>query len=405
MGVPVPFEKLTYRNKVTEQSFGSTVVQPLVSYRKSVDGHGVVRRPGWKNFSRRDKANPLPYLKIWETENRSLYSVRIDESGPGGYVYFYDSRGPIDHSLFPADAVIPGVASEARYKALNKLFTELKGEGANLANMLGERKQVVNSIVNVLNTIVYTVRDLKRGNLSSAIRRMGGDPLTARKLKKVDIANQWLSLQYGWKPLLSDVYDLVNGLHKRESTLPKTFRATGYQNEIGKSTSGWTQDWKGVFHGIRGTRAAHKFMIRAYPNLSLAEPAALGFTNPLTVAWEITPWSFVVDWFLPVGSYLEQLTADHGWTFYDGCETSFVKAAEVGDYVVYHAGPESDPAYFISSVVTQQGNTMYVKMERNVLVAFPSPSLPHFKNPFSIGHVENGLALLSQVFSGSKPRR
>jgi hypothetical protein len=27
--------------------------------------------------------------------------------------------------------------------------------------------------------------------------------------------------------------------------------------------------------------------------------------DPLSVAWELLPWSFVVDWFIPIGSYLD----------------------------------------------------------------------------------------------------
>jgi hypothetical protein len=33
----------------------------------------------------------------------------------------------------------------------------------------------------------------------------------------------------------------------------------------------------------------------------------LGLLDPATVLWEIIPYSFVVDWFLPIGSYLDNL--------------------------------------------------------------------------------------------------
>jgi hypothetical protein len=34
---------------------------------------------------------------------------------------------------------------------------------------------------------------------------------------------------------------------------------------------------------------------------------SLGLTDPFQVLWEITPFSFVFDWFLPVGAFLENL--------------------------------------------------------------------------------------------------
>ena len=33
----------------------------------------------------------------------------------------------------------------------------------------------------------------------------------------------------------------------------------------------------------------------------------LGLADPATVVWELIPYSFVVDWFIPIGSYLENL--------------------------------------------------------------------------------------------------
>jgi hypothetical protein len=35
----------------------------------------------------------------------------------------------------------------------------------------------------------------------------------------------------------------------------------------------------------------------------------LGLTDPLSVAWELIPYSFVVDWFVPIGTYLDNLNA------------------------------------------------------------------------------------------------
>lgn len=41
--------------------------------------------------------------------------------------------------------------------------------------------------------------------------------------------------------------------------------------------------------------------------ISQLVPKLLGFTNPAAVLWEATPFSFVVDWFLPIGDYLKTL--------------------------------------------------------------------------------------------------
>jgi hypothetical protein len=48
----------------------------------------------------------------------------------------------------------------------------------------------------------------------------------------------------------------------------------------------------------------------------------VGLLNPATVAWELVPYSFIADWFVPVGDYLTGLTADCGLVFKGGSVTS-----------------------------------------------------------------------------------
>jgi hypothetical protein len=308
--------------------------------------------------------------------------------------------------LITRDSEGSQLINEAVYKAKAKLFDKLKGEGANLANTLGERKQVANTVTSLLKTVAYTARDLRRGNVSSAIRRMGGDPDSARKLRKQDIANQWLSLQYGWKPLLSDVYDLIQGLHHRELVHVTVLKAGASSMLVTKSKhSAFQHPITGLPTGIRSSRATAKYMVRVRPNLSIAEPAALGFTNPLTVLWEVTPWSFVVDWALPIGRYLEQLSATHGWYFYDGCITTTFNVGEAGGYS--WSSSQTYPGYYIEikKFEGQGGAAKWFEMTRVAISDFPIPDIPQFKNPFSAQHALNGIALLSQAFGRGKVYR
>lgn len=395
----VLFSKTVSRNYVQTSNFQGNSTTPRVQTYIEVGGNGVQKRPGWKRLSKFSKMAPQNYLKYWaKTDAGNWYSSFIN-AGPGGQLFWTKKEGPIQSVT--ASRLDPDCLSDSEYKAKVKLFNQLKGEGANLANMLGERKQVVKSIEGALNTIVYTIRDLRRGNVASAIRRMGGDPLTARKLKGKDISSQWLSLQYGWKPLLSDVYDIVTDAHKRELSTAVVFRASSKTVREGVSSSSWCLS--PVYNeqvGRYKSTGIVKYMVRVRPNSVLAEPAALGFTNPLTVLWEVTPWSFVVDWFIPIGRYLEQLTADHGWTFLDGCRTRFLKSDEhmfSGDERAYDPNPVG---WYTLIVGSAYGSASYVEMERTILGSFPTPSLPRAKNPLSIAHFLNSLALGHQLAHG-----
>ena len=51
----------------------------------------------------------------------------------------------------------------------------------------------------------------------------------------------------------------------------------------------------------------------------------LGLTDPLGIAWELTRLSFVADWFVPIGAWLQARSADTGWTFVQGCSSALCR--------------------------------------------------------------------------------
>lgn len=356
------------------------------------------KRLHWKKLPQPTRSDPLGYdltINTYKNVRTILNHTELGPNGLGGtqFNYSYQQFWSTGDPYSIRDAAVQG---DSVYKAKQRLFDKLKGEGTNVANMLGERKQIVKSVESLLNTIVYTVRDLKRGHLTSAIRRMGGDPLTARKLRKQDIANQWLSLQYGWKPLISDIYGLVQGLEKRESTNPYTrvhVSATQQSKKASPELGGGIAGNKSRGQVVTSCRTAYHIRVR--PNDTLRSLAALGATNPAVVAWEITPWSFVVDWFLPVGNWLEQLTATNGFDFYDGCVSTLLKVTETveGNWLNnYTAG-----AWNYTNLRNIHGKFDTVRFTRSTLTGFPTVEAPRFKNPISLAHIENSVALLSQL--------
>lgn len=409
MAVSVPYSVLTPGHRFRISNFLSEYEGMNATKSEIViTGSGVRKRPNWKKLPMPARNDPVAYNKSWDFCNHALEQIVYDEYGRDGngnavHNYWYEQDYKSHHAY---TGRYGEVADEALYKAKNRLFSQLKGEGTNIANMFAERKQTFSAISNTVTRIAYTIRDLKRGNLTSAIRRMAGDPKTARKLRGKDIADQWIALQYGWLPMLSDIHGLVTGLHQRETVLyPKVFRASGSSFKAGTSANTWLNA-KGVQEpwGMRRTEVNCKYTVQAYPNNALASPAALGLTNPLVPLWEVVPWSFIVDWFLPVGNYLEQLSADHGWTFRNGClsvlETNTEFALKQSGHV--RTGMGSDGTWTYTTALKIRGDWRSVSFSRTLLSGFPTPSLPRFKNPISTGHVLNSIALLTQQFAKKK---
>jgi hypothetical protein len=127
------------------------------------------------------------------------------------------------------------------------------------------------------------------------------------------------------------------------------------------------------------------------PSGTLSE---LGFTNPLSLAWEVLPFSFVVDWSLPIGEYFNLLDADHGWSFRGGSTST--KAVRKGYHTITSIqvqGLQNESGYAFGS-----GRGRRVNFDRVVRLAAPFPALPSVDTRSSNLHVANGLALLSSAF-------
>lgn len=124
-------------------------------------------------------------------------------------------------------------------------------------------------------------------------------------------------------------------------------------------------------------------------NETLANAASIGLLNPAQVAWELVPYSFVVDWFLPVGSFLETLTDTAGLTFVSGVQTYRVVSQFQSEF--------TPPSYSWPKWSGSFSATNHIKaIQRQALGGWPAP-LPYVKNPLSTIHVASGLALIRQL--------
>jgi hypothetical protein len=127
-----------------------------------------------------------------------------------------------------------------------------------------------------------------------------------------------------------------------------------------------------------------------------AYAAQTGFTNPLNLAWEILPFSFVLDWFLPIGPYLETLSAFDGLVLVDGSKTEFMKQDVTLVVRLSEVVMSSQPWRKMSESAFYSRDT--VKHTRTKLTEWPKMRFPSLKNGVSITHAANALALLTAAF-------
>lgn len=280
-----------------------------------------------------------------------------------------------------------------RNTALIAVRQKLKSTDINLGVAFGERKQTASLLGDTATRLGRSVRALRRGQTRNAMNELGISS-RRREPRGSNVPQKWLELQYGWKPLLSDVYGAAAALEKR----PKgDWRVTAKVTRSEKSTYAARLDpvQNGNFDAYQCDARMEKSVfarLDALPqNEAIISLVSLGVTNPLSIGWELVPWSFVVDWALPIGDWLDSLDAMLGYSYATYSSSLFVKARWVDNGLT-----GGGATWRIQNNFTGSKTLTYLSREASASV--PLPSVPRFKDPRSLGHMANGLALLSQAF-------
>jgi hypothetical protein len=169
--------------------------------------------------------------------------------------------------------------------------------------------------------VLRSLRSVRKGHWDAALRYLGIDRRKPPKFK--DAANAWLALQYGWLPLLNDIYSGFNAVKLILDPVanPHQMHATRRLNE-----QLLMPNWN--VPGTSETLKNEAFCsVETKFRFSVSDPfwalmGQLGLTNPASMAWAALPYSFVVDWLLPVGTMLGALSAPVGLKFQTGYTTT-----------------------------------------------------------------------------------
>ncbi len=182
----------------------------------------------------------------------------------------------------------------------SRLSEAVKGHQFNLAVSAAQGKQTVDMATNAIMSIGGAISDLKKGRFTSAARRLGVNQKPS-KLSEKDVAGRWLELQYGWLPLISDVYEAGKAFEAVSNPPRRQIQKVSLRRDsVGDASCSKT---------VWSCKGQNKDVMQIIYELSedISTPRSLGLTDPATVAWELIPYSFVVDWFIPIGDYLENL--------------------------------------------------------------------------------------------------
>lgn len=339
---------------------------------------------------------------------------------------------------------LPNVAGTVISACERRVLGQIRDNDWNIGQTIGEIPEVVSSIKDAINAIRSAIEFFRGGSLTPAVQQLlemasssyalqnaskasdwnnrlaklratGGKTLSKRKFgdlfskqnknrsREIDkalrrranalkraryatgksAATSWLVYQFALVPLLQDIYNACEFLSEGVNA-PGGFRAYAEMEDplSRPPVKAGVIDLGGSFTAKRGVIVDVSFRVN---NPTLFNLERYGLTDPLTVAWELVPLSFVVDWFVPVGAFLDSLGLPLGLVFEHGYRTTYCDWSISQDFRLNSTFVQGrEPKY----------SAKLLAMNRQVYISFPVP-VPHFRGfgNFSVGKTVSSLAL------------
>ena len=341
---------------------------------------------GFKVFNIKDD------FRVAATLNECRPRVHTDTYSDGAIVTY---KTMIEGHINPrTPPVLNDTADEAmrtaRTKALNKLKSN---KSLQLANDMIEARKTVNMVANPMIKVLNAYRAVRRGDPRSAARALGFD--NHRPSSTRVPLNMWLELKYGWLPMLGTIEDGVSVLKEGFGT-----PAAGmYAKVVGGDKRPY--EWESPSSGneslkLYGEIHARCGLIYTVDDAIIRSLDDAGVLNPLSIAWEAVPFSFVLDWFIPVGNVLSALSATAGLKFVHGWESSRHDKHEV--LTTRKMDPHPDPSKKTTLIDPGMYHSESSYYFRTRIDKFPLPGLYTAPNPFSTERAISAVALLRQLF-------
>lgn len=236
----------------------------------------------------------------------------LNPSFPGWYFEYYGG-----HST-AVDAHSSAVASAIAAFGVPTGMSVLNGSAQSYVNDAFNRAQPDLTTVSLPNFL------LELGDIKSLFELWKSNVSLAKNL-----AGARLNYSFGWKPTIGDVAAMLDAVrsfkdklqHFRESlnsiTNKDYLMSKVAANKTGSSYNSTTHgrtDWTG---SLSGTVKVHlKFKYLEIPEMSNTELElrglldTLGFELNPRIIWDALPFTFVIDWFFGVGSWLQNFKID-----------------------------------------------------------------------------------------------
>jgi len=291
----------------------------------------IIGAQGWKGWSGGDSIKPGSPRSNYLTGPVSPREIRMRQIQnillrrnlpPNPYEMNRGVRNHAVHTLwsekeqrFHAANCVQGAMDyyddpSVEYKVLAKLQQAMYGSGFNPAIFCAEGGQAMRMIFHSAQRIRQALVGLKRGNPRAVLHALGIAAPSRAWVAKVGmirrkgttttaISGLWLEVQYGWRPLLTDAEAAGAWIARAiKGGVPKKLQVSAKHVLEGTISPSYSSP---CCYLKKQVRKRVKILVQ---NPVIAPDYMPSIMTVAQVAWEKLPYSFVADWFVPIGSYL-----------------------------------------------------------------------------------------------------
>lgn len=360
----------------------------------------------------------------------------------GGRIYFADGDFgyavlPIQTGLNDGEIAIDPLADPSRadnfararfYKKLREVQVQFSGP-----TFFGELRETLRMIRSPAQAIRDSCdryyRSLKQWKGRNRPPAAGPKSWDWRRELTKTAGGLWLENSFGWQPLLNDIKNAVAAYERLANPVANTktisvgafdgkdvfgsASAMGYGDGQSHTFSAGMHFWHNLTFARTEIQVRYKGKVSLQTEATMWDNAALfGFTPSefVPTAWELLPWSFLIDYFTNIGDVLTSaVTRTAGVNFV--CRTQRSKTRLEGNFVPNPIRPGGFPWDY--ALVEEVGSRAYAfaftrkSLSRSSGGGVPLPVFM-MENGLNVGQMCNITALLTQfmdIHPQDKPKR
>lgn len=295
---------------------GVRYTRDVYDYQESSEWTNSLRDPSGQLVLR---SNPCNLLTMTNVRYKHVGRMGRNGNGPQAVATSYGAM--LSGKPHPFGGVGNWRPVDLTNRAYGRFWGKVRKDSASLGVSLAGYAQSRDMMLNRAKQFARLLLDQIRSYKSSHRRLKRARKALERNRKRTpgyeDRANDYLEAKFGWAPLIEDFVAATRLFwtpppSKRftATATVKTYQQMPRPSSYNASTFGYRASWAIT------ARCSYSSLVKV-TNEALWLANKAGLINPLTIAWDLVPWSWVVNMFVNVNQRLQHATNDVGISLSD----------------------------------------------------------------------------------------